>query len=631
MTIYGILLILGSTLQAYEQKPLIPRELFFGNPQKISVQISPDAKHISYLAPLIQNDEKSKLNIWIRSIDKTDDRPLTQVTDRSIQGYFWSNDSSELLFIRDTQGDENYRLYGISLSTGETTCYTPFDNIQVRSIPHSNDETSVLLLGINKDDPAMHDAYALDLKTKELKLICKNPGRVVQWVADKALQLRAALSIKEDGTQEILYRSDDASPWTVVKTYDFEDSAFNSFIHGFSAQHNLLYFSDYQGQNTIRIIALNPDTQESTVIAQDREYDISRIRLNPDTEDVELVMCDREKPSITVLKEGVCSRILKACGQNMTVSILSHDHSREHWIVALSSDRTPGIYYLYNDTDRSLTELFKARPDLDEKALVPMNPVQFTSSDGLTIHGYLTLPYLDAKQVPLVVLVHGGPESRDSWGYHGLVQWLANRGYAALQINYRGSLGYGKAFLEAGYREWGGKMQNDLTDGALWAIDQGIADPKKVAIFGGSYGGYAALCGATFTPDLYCCAIDMVGVSNLITMLKSYPPYWNVFLARRYITLGHPEKDEEFLKSRSPLFKVDAIEIPLLIAQGGKDPRVKKAESEQIVAELIKRNISHEYMLFEDEGHGLANADNRLLFFKKAEEFLAQHAGGLCY
>ena len=630
MIIYGILLLLCSTVHAHERKPLIPRTVLFGNPQRANVRISPDGMYLSYLAPLVQNDETSKLNIWIRSLDKPDDRPLTQVTDRSIAGYFWSNDSSELLYIRDTHGDENYRLYGTTVETGETTCYTPFDNVQVRGIPHGNEETSVILLGINKDDPAVHDVYALDLKTKELTLICKNPGRILQWVADKTLQLRAALSLKGNGTNEILYRKDDASPWRVVRTYDLEDSANNCFIHGFSAQHTLLYLSDTQGTNTARIIALNPDTEECTIIAEDPEYDISGAFINDQTEEVEAIVCNREKPSLTCLKDGVYERILKACPSDKTVSLLDHDHARRQYIIAFSSDRTPGIYYLYNDTTGTVTELFKARPDLDEEALVPLNPIQFISRDGLTIHGYLTLPYPEARQVPLVLLVHGGPELRDSWGYQGQVQWLANRGYAVLQINYRGSLGYGKKFLKAGYREWGGKMQDDLTDGVTWAIDQGIADPNKVVIFGGSYGGYAALCGATFTPDLFCCAVDIVGVSNLISFLKSYPPYWNVFLARRYITLGHPEEDEEFLKSRSPLFKVDAIKIPLLIAQGGHDPRVKQAESEQIVAELIKRNIPHEYLLFPDEGHGFSNADNRLLFFKKAEEFLAQHAGGRC-
>ena len=611
---------------------LISRKALFGNPQKMDVQISNDGESVAYLAPLILGDERSKLNIWMRSIDHADDRPLTHETSRAIHSFFWSNDSTEILYLQDTQGDENYRLFGITVATNETRCYTPFDNVQVRVVSHPNEETSVILLEINKNDPTVHDLYSLDLKTKELKLLCVNPGGVEEWVVDSSLSLRAALRIKDDGSKEIISRKNDASSWIVLRSYDLEDSSNNCSILGFSEKHSLLYIIDTKDHDTARIIAFNLDTKECEVIAQDAYYDISSAIIHKDTQEVEAYYCNREKPSFEIIKkDGPCARIFKAFAQyKKIIYVANRDKYMKRWIVSLSRDTSPDIYYVYNDEDGSITELFKTCPAIDEKLLAPMNPVSLKSRDGLTLHGYIILPYQGKKNLPLVLVVHGGPEARDSWGYSPPIQWLANRGYAVLRINYRGSSGYGKKFLQAGYREWGGKMHDDLIDGVNWAIEQGIADPKKIAIFGASYGGYAALVGATFTPDVFCCAVDVLGISNLISCLKAIPPFWAAYRGRIYKTIGHPENDEEFLKSRSPLFKVDAIKIPLFIAQGGQDPRVKQEESDQIVAELKKRNIPHEYLLFPEEGHGFSNADNRLLFFKAAEEFLARHLGGLC-
>ncbi len=351
--------------------------------------------------------------------------------------------------------------------------------------------------------------------------------------------------------------------------------------------------------------------------------------MNKDTEEIESYYCNREKPSFAALQDGPCARILKTfTPYKKIIYVANRDKYMKRWIICLSSDVSPETYYVYDDEEGSITELFKTCPEIDEKDLAPVHPFSFRSRDGLTIHGYFALPHGKKENVPLVLLVHGGPEDRDCWGYNPRVQWLLNRGYAVLRINYRGSSGYGKKFIKAAAREWGGKMHDDLIDGVNWAVEQGIANPQKVAIFGGSYGGYAALVGAAFTPDVFCCAVDVVGISNIVSCIKSIPPYWTAYLTRIYEMIGHPEKDEEFLKSRSPLFKVDAIKIPLFIAQGGQDPRVKKEESEQIVAELKKRRIPHEYLLFPEEGHGFSNADNRLLFYQKAEKFLACHLGG---
>lgn len=616
-------------LKKESKPPLISREKLFGNPQKMDVQISNDGESVAYLAPLVPGDEQSKLNIWMRSIYRADDHPLTHETSRAIHSFFWSNDSSEILYLQDTQGDENYRLYGITVTTKETRCYTPFDNIQVRIVPHPNEETSVILLEINKNDPAVHDLYSLDLKTKELNFLCANPGGVEQWTIDSDLSLRAALRIKQDGTKEIIFRKNDTSPWTVLRTYALEDSFDACSIIGYSPKNNRLYLIDTKDHDTARIIACNPDTKESTVIAHDPDYDISGALMNKDTEEIESYYCNREKPSFEALQDGPCARILKAfTPYKKIIYVANRDKYMKRWIICLSSDVSPETYYVYDDENGSITELFKTCPEIDETVLAPVHPLSFKSRDGLTIHGYLVLPHGKKENVPLVLLVHGGPEDRDCWGYNPRVQWLVNRGYAVLRINYRGSSGYGKKFIKAAAREWGGKMHDDLIDGVNWVIERGIANPQKVAIFGASYGGYAALVGATFTPDVFCCAVDVVGISNIVSCIKSIPPYWTAYLARIYEMIGHPEKDEEFLKSRSPLFKVDAIKIPLFIAQGGQDVRVKQEESEQIVTELKKRCIPHEYLLFPEEGHGFSNADNRLLFYQKAEKFLASHLGG---
>ena len=611
---------------------LIPREALLGNPQRMDVQISNDGKYVAYLAALIPGDETSKLNVWVRSIDSADDHPVTHETSRALRSFFWSNDSSEILYLQDTQGEENFRLYGVTLATKETRCYTPFDNVQVRIIPHPNEETSVILLGINKNDPAVHDVYALDLTTKELKFICANPGSVEQWAIDNNLCLRAGLRISIDGAKEIIYRPNETAPWSVIRTYALEDSYYNCSLIEYSQKHNLLYLIDTKDHDTARIIACNPDAGESTVIASDREYDITGAIINRGSEEVEAFYCNRVRPCFELIQQdGVCNRIVKAFAPyKKIISVNNRDNSQKRWLVSLSSDVSPEIYYVYDDEDGSITELFKACPDIDENLLAPMSPVSFQSSDGLTLHGYLTVPLHGKKNLPMVVMVHAGPEYRDSWGYNPRVQWLANRGYAVLQINYRGSCGYGKKFIQAAEGEWGGKMHDDLIDGVNWAVEKGIADPKRIAIFGSSYGGYAALVGAAFTPDVFCCAVDGFGMSNLVSCLKSIPPYWKAYRTRLYKMIGHPEEDEEFLKSRSPLFKVDAIKIPLFIAQGGQDLRVKQEESEQIVAELKKRAISYEYLLFPDEGHGFMHADHRLLFYKKAEEFLARHLGGSC-
>ena len=350
---------------------------------------------------------------------------------------------------------------------------------------------------------------------------------------------------------------------------------------------------------------------------------------NPKTNDLEAVCFNEEKPRWKVLKSGIFERIITKLPPDQSMSPISFDKSLRYWTVATSSDTNLSTEYLYDDETGQLQELFKAQPKLNSDHLALMEPIIMQARDGLTMHGYLTCP-LERKrsQLPLVLLVHGGPWARDSWGFNAEVQALANRGYAVLQINYRSSNGYGKEFEQAGYKQYGKKMHDDLIDAVNWAIEQDIADPKKIAIAGASYGGYAALCGATLTPDVFCCAVDAFGMSNLITLIDSFPVYHKVLRTLLLKRIGDPETEETELKECSPLFKVDTIKIPLLIAHGSHDTRVREEESEQIVAALKKRGIKHEYLLFENEGHGFVNADNRLKFFGATERFLAEHLGG---
>ena len=616
-------------LLAQNEAPLIPRTVLFGNPEKCSVQISGDGKYLSYLAPLDGSRTEGALNIWIRTLGQHDDQPITQVTERSIEAYSWSNDSKQLLYISDNKGDENWLLYGIDLQTRETTCYTPFENVQTRFVYHDNKETSTLLLGLNKDNPASHDIYTLDLTTKELTLIAKDPGNVTQWIADKNLQLRAAKQLTGE-TAQLLYREDNDAEWEVFHTYDFEDAS-SSWISCISQKHNCLYIRETKDSNTARFLSYDLSTKQFNVIAHNKKYDLGSIYIHPDDEIPLAIRHNEDKPRWEFLAPSIYERIITTFTKKYTAEIYlaSCDKELRRWIVYLGGDTYGGTYYLYNDDTQEIEELFKAKPDLDDTALAPMEPITFTSRDGLTLHGYLTCPlYKKRSQLPLVLVVHGGPWLRDSWGYNSYAQWLANRGYAVLQVNFRGSSGYGKKFLHAGDKQWGAKMHDDLIDGVNWTIEQGIADPKKVAIFGGSYGGYAALCGAAFTPDIFCCAIDIVGITNLLTWLEAMPPYWDKYKADTYQKVGNPETEAEMLKERSPLFKAGQIKIPMLIAQGAHDPRVKQAESEQIVEALEKNGIEHTYMLFEDEGHGFMKAENRLKFFTEAEKFLANHLGG---
>ncbi len=604
---------------------LIPREVLFGNPVKARARLSPDGKHLAYLAPV-----DNVLNVWVKTIGEEDDKVVTKDKNRGILYYSWTQDSKHILYAQDVGGNENWRLYAVDLESIKIKDLTPFEDIQVRMVETNKDFPNELIISMNKEDPKVHDVYHLDLTSGELTLVVKNPGDVAGWVVDARLKVRGALAATPDGGFNFMVRDNDEADWKRLVSWDAENSITSSPVI-FSKDGRYVYLVDSRDANAGRLIKMEIATGDVEVLAEDPQYDVSdEVLIHPDKYEVQAVAFTKARLEWTVLDESIKEDfdVITELDHGYFL-ILSRNNSDDTWLVCFIKDNGPVSYYVYDRKAKQGIYLFDHMPDLNKYTLAPMEPISFTSRDGLIIHGYITYPSGKEKtNLPLVLNVHGGPWARNTWGYDPEAQWLANRGYICLQVNFRGSRGYGKDFLNAGDKEWGGKMQDDLVDAVKWAVDKGIADPKRVAIYGGSYGGYAALVGATFTPDIFCCAVDIVGPSNLITFIETAPPYWSTLLATIHKRVGNPDTEEEFLKSRSPLFRVDQIKIPILIAQGANDPRVKQTESEQIVDAMKKKGIEYEYMLFPDEGHGFAKPENRLKFYAAAEKFLAKHLGG---
>ena len=612
---------------------LIPREVLFGNPERTLPRISPDGTRLAYLAPL-----DGVLNVWVGRVgDEIESfKPVTRDDKRGIRVFLWAEDDRNILYLQDEGGNENWRIHAVDVGTsagtaepGEARDLTPFPDVQAQLLDKSRHFPGELLIGLNKRDPQVHDVYRLALDTGELTLLAENPGNVAGWVADRDFRVRGALAATPEGGFDLLFRETEEDDWEKLLGWGREDSL-NSSPLGFSGDGRRLHLADSRGANAARLVDLDPATGETEVLAEDPEYDVSGALLHPDTHEVQAVAFTRARTEWTVLDASIEKdfETVRALHSG-DFQVYDRDRADEQWVVGFDRDDGPAAFYTYDRKTGRGTYLFDTRPQLAEYTLARMEPVSFASRDRLTVHGYLTLPPGGGREgLPVVLNVHGGPWARDTWGYDPEAQWFANRGYACLQVNYRGSTGYGKEFLNAGNREWGGKMHDDLVDAVEWAVGEGIADPERVAIYGGSYGGYAALVGATFTPDTFRCAVDIVGPSSLITLIESIPPYWSSFRSTFYERVGNPETEEDFLKSRSPLFYVDRIRIPMLIAQGANDPRVKQAEAEQVVAAMRERGLDYEYLLFEDEGHGFARPENRLKFYAAAERFLAKHLGG---
>jgi dipeptidyl aminopeptidase/acylaminoacyl peptidase len=607
---------------------LIPRRVLFGNPERVSPRISPDGTLLAWIAP-----HEGVLNVWVApagadGVDWAQARVITDDTDRGIRMFTWAHDGRHVLYLRDTGGDENWRLHDVDLETMRRRDLTPFDEVATQIIAAEKKFPTEILVGLNRDNPQLHDVYRLDLVSGELVKEVENPG-FIGWIADAQLVVRAGIAPQPDGGAVVMVRDSAEEEWRQLLAIDAEDALTTGPL-AFSEDGRSLLAESSVGADTARLVRIDLASGAAEVLAEDPEADVTGVRLHPDTREPQIVTFLKDRSEYQVLDPSVAPDLaaIRALHPG-DPSLVGADDADATWLVGFTNDAGAVPYFSYDRETRSGRFLFEHQPELSRYELAPMEPFSFTSRDGLTIHGYATFPpEAERTGLPMVLDVHGGPWARDAWGYDPEAQWLANRGYLCVQVNFRGSTGYGKAFVNAGDREWGGRMQDDLVDAVAFAVGQGWADPARAAIYGGSYGGYAALAGATFTPDLFRCAVDIVGPSNLKTLIETIPPYWAPMVAQFHRRVGDPAVDAEFLWSRSPLSRVSSIRIPLLIAQGANDPRVKQAESEQIVAALRAAGIDHEYLLFPDEGHGFAKPENRLRFYAAAERFLARHLGG---
>jgi dipeptidyl aminopeptidase/acylaminoacyl peptidase len=609
---------------AYDAVPLIPREVLFGNPTRVSPLLSPDGKRLAYLAP-----HEGVLNVFVKSVGKEDDKVVTADKLRGIRQYLWAENGEQILYLQDKGGDENWHVHAVPVGGGEARDLTPFEKVQAQIVGVERKHPHQILVALNDRDPQFHDVYRIDLRTGARKLVAKNDIAAIGFVADHQLRVRIAQVLTPDGGGKLLHRASDRGKWKELMAFGAEDM-FTTSAFGFAGNDRTLYVGSSVGSNTVELRGIDVQTGRQATLASDPSWDISDVYVDPISHQVDAVAFNRERREWKVLDPRLTADFgaIAKLGDG-DAAVVSSDNANRTWLVRIDDDSGPPRYFTYDRKTQQGTFMFSARPELEELELAEMKPVSYAARDGLTLHAYLTLPpKVEAAKLPVVVYPHGGPWARDVWGFDADAQWLANRGYAVLQPNFRGSTGYGKKFLNAADREWGGKMQDDLTDGTRWLIDQGIADPDRICIMGGSYGGYATLMGLVKEPGLYACGVDIVGVANLITWMETIPPYWVPLRHVLHQRVGDPTKDAELLRARSPVFQVDKIQSPLLIAQGANDPRVPRAESIQIRDALKKAGKTVEYVEFADEGHGFARPENRLKFYGMAEAFLARYLGG---
>ena len=604
----------------------IPLEDFFRNSERTGYQLSPDGSYISYMAPY-----KDRLNVFVRRVDETDEHAIriTNETERSVAGYMWA-DNQRLLYMKDTAGDENYQLYGVHRDGSDDRAYTAFDGVRTSLIDDLEEQPGVVMIGMNKRNPEVFDPYRLNIETGELTLLAENPGNIQGWMTDHDGRLRVATAIVDGVNTQILYRDTEDEPFRPVLTTNFRDVV--SFME-FTPDNKEVYAATNLHRDKTILVRMNPATcEELEVLYENERYDIASISSSRKRKKLLSVYCTGHKEPVRHYfdtEEEQLRQRIKAHFPNQRYGIADTDKAEKNYLIYVGGDRTRGSYWHYNALTDEAKKIADLAPWIKSDEMNAMHPVCYTTRDGLQIEAYLTLPDGltpdTAKQLPIVVNPHGGPWARDCWGYSSEVQFLSNRGYAVFQMNFRGSTGYGRHFLEASYKQWGLKMQDDITDGVKWLIEQGIANPKRIAIYGGSYGGYATLAGLTFTPDLYACGIDYVGVSNLFTFMQTIPPYWRPMLEMMYEQVGHPEHDADQLAATSPALHADKIKVPLFVAQGANDPRVNKAESDQMVEALRQRGVVVEYMVKDNEGHGFHNQENRFDFYRAMERFLKAH------
>lgn len=601
----------------------IPVEDFFKNPEKARYQISPDGKYYSFMAPY-----QKRMNIFVQEIGKDSAVRLTSETDRDISDYFWKN-PTRILFLKDNGGDENFKLYGVNVDGSNLKCFTDFPKVRTEVLDQLEDFPDEVIIGLNKRNPQAFDPFRLNIVTGEMKQIAENPGNIQGWIVDHAGQLRAAMAIVDGVNTQLLYREKETDPFKPVLTTSFKDQVSPVF---FTFDNKNVYAVSNLNRDKSAVVEFDiANGKEIKTLYQNPDYDLDGINYSKKRKvltDATFESWKAERYFFDDQTKKMYDRILGEIG-NYTISIPWSTKAEDKFIVRAYNDRSLGAYYIYDKTIDKLTKIVDIGSWLKYDELAEMKPIEYKTRDDMTIHGYLTLPngftMDDAKNLPVVVNPHGGPWARDSWYFNPEVQFLANRGYAVLQVNFRGSTGYGKKFWESSFKQWGLTMQDDITDGVQWLIDKGIADPKRIAIYGGSYGGYATLEGLVKNPDLYAAGVDYVGVSNLFTFLKTIPPYWKPLLDMMYEMVGNPVKDSVQFKATSPVMNSDKIKAPLFIAQGANDPRVNKDESDQMVSALKKRGITVEYMVKQNEGHGFHNEENRFDFYRAMEKFLGEH------
>jgi dipeptidyl aminopeptidase/acylaminoacyl peptidase len=622
----------GEAGTAVSATKLIPRKILFGNPDKAAAKISPDGKYLSFLAPV-----KGVLNVWVGPADNPEAaKPVTKDTKRGIRSYFWAYTNRHILYAQDEGGDENWHIYRVDLKSGDITDLTPLPKVHARIQDVSHKFPDEILIALNDRKEEFHDVYRLDLKTGKKELIQKN-DEFVGFITDDDYHVRFASKFAKDGSN-LIQEPDGKGGWRDFVKIPMADTLTTNIV-AFTKSGDQAYIIDSRKRDTGAFAVIDLKTHKQKVIAEDPRADAGGAMLHPTERTVQAISFPYERVRWVFQDPAVAADFKKlekvAEGE---ISVSSRTLDDKTWVVAFLMDNGPVRYYLYDRSSGKAKFLFTNLKALEGLPLQKMHPRVLKTRDGLDLVCYLTLPPesdpkgtgIPARPVPLVLNVHGGPWARDSWGFNPMHQLLANRGYAVLSVNYRGSTGFGKKFLNAGNREWAGKMHDDLIDAVDWAIKKKIADPKKVAIMGGSYGGYATLVGLTFTPDKFTCGVDIVGPSNLQTLLKTIPPYWAPVMQLFKDRVGDytTEEGKKFLEERSPLTHVARIQKPLLIGQGANDPRVKQAESDQIVKAMQEKKIPVTYVLFPDEGHGFARPPNRLAFNAVAEAFLARYLGG---
>jgi len=635
---FAVLTLTGAAAGAAEPAPasesgLIPRAALFGNPVRTQARLSPDGKYVSFLAP-----RDGVMNVWLAPFGKLEAaKPITEDRKRGIRQHFWSADGRHVLFLQDEGGDENWRVYGVDVESGKQTDLTPLPGVQAQIVGISHERPEVVLVGLNNRKPEWHDLYEIDIASGKRTLVERNDQEFGGYLEDLQLQPRLATKPLPDGSTEV-FRRNEKGEWQSLFKYPQEDSLTTQPLAVEAGGKTALMLTS-TGRDKAALARLDLASGKQTVLGQSDKADVAGVWLDPRTRAPQAYAVDyltvEHTPLTPAAREDI-QRLEKALGPGFEVVSRTLDDKK--WVVVVDDPVESLSSHLYDRETGQVTKLFDQRPELANAPLQPMWPVQIKTRDGLTLVGYLTLPPgsdsnkdgRPDKPLPLVLNVHGGPWARDSFGFDPEHQWLANRGYAVLAVNYRASTGFGKGFVNAGNLQWGRKAHDDLLDAVDWAVREKVTTPDKVAIYGGSYGGYATLAGLTMTPDKFACGVDIVGPSNLITLLNSIPPYWKAFFEEFANRVGDPRTEEgkKLLTERSPLTHADRISKPLLIAQGANDPRVKQAESDQIVAAMKAKKLPVTYVLYPDEGHGFARPQNRLSFYAVAEGFLSQCLGG---